>query len=247
MSNRKQLLAAVRKGEYAHAGEEEAIELAMGLIPKRPDQMLLDVGCGLGGTASYLEQHGWGRVIGVDIDSVMVEHAKSQYSSLKFYQTEARVLSTLFPKPQFDVVYSFNAFFCFPDQNVCLSEMAKISKENADLIIFDYASPSVYTNKNPFFDPVGLSYSKIFSPINLDTIEKTLSENHWQLKNSLNLKHKYISWYEWLFEKMNTQKSELIKQFGESTFYGLYDGYQTLLDLLANGEVSGVVIHAKRQ
>ena len=62
-----------------------------------------------------------------------------------------------------------------------------------------------------------------------------------------NRKYKYISWYEWLVEKMNAQKPELIKQFGESTFYGLYDGYQILLDLLASGKVGGVVIHAKRQ
>jgi ubiquinone/menaquinone biosynthesis C-methylase UbiE len=247
MSHRKQLLAAVRQGDYAHAGEEEAIEIAMGLIPKRSEQLLLDVGCGLGGTAHYLEQQGWGRATGVDIDPDMVNYAKSHYSHIKFFEAAAKALSTLFLEPKFDVVYSFNAFFCFPEQGLCLNEMAKVAKHHADLIIFDYASPGVYTNKNPFFDPEGRAFSKIFSPINLDTIENILIKNDWELKNIINLRDKYLNWYEWLVEKMNSQKSDLIQKFGELTFDGLYDGYVVLLDLLSSGEVSGAVIHAKRQ
>ncbi|MCP4315878.1 MAG: class I SAM-dependent methyltransferase [Hyphomicrobiales bacterium] len=56
----KQLLALVRQGNYAHAGEEEAIELAMADLPKDAGQELLDAGCGRGGTAAYLQAHGWG-------------------------------------------------------------------------------------------------------------------------------------------------------------------------------------------
>jgi hypothetical protein len=51
----KQLLAFIRGSDYAHAGEEEAIDLALRPVPRRPDQLLLDVGCGLGGTAKYVE------------------------------------------------------------------------------------------------------------------------------------------------------------------------------------------------
>lgn len=246
MSNRKQLLAAVRQGEYAHAGEEEAIELAMTLVSKRAEQLLLDVGSGLGGTARYLEQTGWGKVTGVDIDKKMIEYANAQYSSIKFYEGSADVLSTLFKSRDFDVVYSFNAFFCFREQARCLNEMAMVAKKDADLIIFEYTSPFTYSDKNPFFDPAGLSYSKIFSPINLETIEQTLFENHWQLKNIINLNQKYLLWYQWLIEKMDQQKSDLINKFGHSTFQGLYDGYCVLIDLITSKKLGGGIIHAKR-
>ena len=56
----KQILALARGGDYAHPGEEEAIELVMAPVAKRPDQVVLDVGCGCGGTAHYLADHGWG-------------------------------------------------------------------------------------------------------------------------------------------------------------------------------------------
>jgi hypothetical protein len=42
----KQLLALIRGSDYAHAGEAEAIELTLGPLPPRPDQLLLDVGWG---------------------------------------------------------------------------------------------------------------------------------------------------------------------------------------------------------
>jgi hypothetical protein len=37
----KHLLALVRGGDYAHAGEEEAIELAFSAVPKDPRQSFL--------------------------------------------------------------------------------------------------------------------------------------------------------------------------------------------------------------
>jgi cyclopropane fatty-acyl-phospholipid synthase-like methyltransferase len=48
----KQVLSLVRDGDFAHAGEREAIELAMGSVPKDAGQHVLDAGCGRGGTAA---------------------------------------------------------------------------------------------------------------------------------------------------------------------------------------------------
>ena len=45
----KRILALIRDGDYAHAGEEEAIECALGSIPKDSRDWMLDVGCGRGG------------------------------------------------------------------------------------------------------------------------------------------------------------------------------------------------------
>ncbi len=45
----KQILALIRDGDYAHAGEEEAIELTLKNVSKDPGRRVLDVGCGRGG------------------------------------------------------------------------------------------------------------------------------------------------------------------------------------------------------
>ncbi len=78
----KQLLASVRQGDYAHPGEEAAINLVLKYMMKSPDQLLLDVGCGLGGTARYIKDYGYGIPFGIDIDKTAITYAKQKYSDI---------------------------------------------------------------------------------------------------------------------------------------------------------------------
>jgi trans-aconitate methyltransferase len=79
------VLSLVRDGDYAHAGEEEAIELAMKPIAKRADQVIVDAGCGRGGTANYLCENGWGTVVGFDIEPASIETARKAYPAVEFH------------------------------------------------------------------------------------------------------------------------------------------------------------------
>src|SRR5262249_50260458 len=75
----KEFLATVRAEDYAHAGEDEASELVFKDIPAKVDRMILDAGCGRGGTADYVQRHGWGEVVGIDIEEQSIERAKEKY------------------------------------------------------------------------------------------------------------------------------------------------------------------------
>lgn len=247
MSNRKLLLAAVRQGNYAHAGEEEAIELAMGLLSKKPEQTLLDVGCGLGGTAYYIQQYGWGEVSGIDVDPEVLAQAKKFYPDLLLSLCDANHVTELFSKPSFDVMYSFNAFFCFLEQENVLAKLNQIAKNSADLIIFDYASPGAFSKPSFFLNSNGKSTSSVFSPINLNTIETSLEKTGWHLQQIIDLEQQYKNWYETLVTKMNAQKEHLITNFGEATFNDLYESYRRLLDALYRKEITGVILHAKKK
>ena len=81
----KRILALIREGDYAHAGEEEAIERSFRSIPKNGDSWLLDVGCGRGGSAEYLRRHGWGHVEGIDRDAESIEYARTTYPEIGFH------------------------------------------------------------------------------------------------------------------------------------------------------------------
>ena len=73
----KRILALIRDGDYAHAGEDEAIERSFRSIPKDPGNWMLDVGCGRGGSADYLRRNGWGHVEGIDRDAESIEYARA--------------------------------------------------------------------------------------------------------------------------------------------------------------------------
>lgn len=245
MGNRKLLLAEVRQGNYAHAGEEEAIILSMALVSKNPNQTLLDVGCGLAGTAEYIQTQGWGSVTGIDIDPEILAHAKKLYPHLALHLCDANRVSELFKKPSFDVLYSFNAFFCFLEQENVLSALRQVAKDNADLIIFDYASPGVYSKPSIFYDSTGKATSRVFSPINLQTIESTLKNAGWALQKIIDLRDEYQRWYETLIAKMDAKKDILIKNFGKVTFDDLHESYRRLLDGVKSKELTGVILHAR--
>ncbi len=64
----KKLLSFLRNGDFAHAGETDATNLVMSKFRKNRSQCILDVGCGLDGTANYLQEQAWGQVFAFDIE-----------------------------------------------------------------------------------------------------------------------------------------------------------------------------------
>src|SRR5690348_2894853 len=108
----KQLLALIRDSDYAHAGEEEAIELALRSVPRRPDQLLLDVGCGRGGTAKYVQDRGWGSVAGLDVEPDSIARARQVYPGIAFHACDVVRAGAVIGR-RHDVIYLFNSFDAF--------------------------------------------------------------------------------------------------------------------------------------
>jgi trans-aconitate methyltransferase len=81
----KGLLSLIRESDYAHAEEEEAIEITLRNDPKRPDRLLLDGGCGRGGTAKDMQDRGWGTVVGLDAEPASIARPKQVYPEIEFH------------------------------------------------------------------------------------------------------------------------------------------------------------------
>src|SRR5882672_4946347 len=81
----KRILATVRGADFAHAGEAEAIALALDTWPKMPTARILDAGCGRGGTADAIQRAGWGNVTGFDIDAESIAEARLTYLAVSFF------------------------------------------------------------------------------------------------------------------------------------------------------------------
>jgi SAM-dependent methyltransferase len=144
----KRLLAAVRDGDFAHAGEAAAVRMGWECMPKRPDQSCLDAGCGRGGTAALVQSERWGQVVGLDIDSETISSAQSAYPSVKFVAADVIRAGELFPA-QFDIIYAFNAFYAFPDQQAAIAALRLTAKPDAILCLFDYLDRGGFT-ETPF-------------------------------------------------------------------------------------------------
>src|SRR6266404_6897792 len=137
----KRILALIRDGDYAHAGEDEGAERALHSIPKSPRNWMLDVGCGRGGSAEYLRRHGWGSLVGIDRENDSIEYAKATYLEIEFHTCDVLDVPSTVTR-EFDVVYMLNAFYAFADPRGALAALRKVAKTGARLVIFDYAISS---------------------------------------------------------------------------------------------------------
>jgi cyclopropane fatty-acyl-phospholipid synthase-like methyltransferase len=238
----KELLSLIRSGDYAHAGEEEAIELTMKLLDKNPSRAILDIGCGLGGTAYYLQQHGWGKVCGIDIEENAIAYAKMRYPQLNFIQCDVNKIDTQFSPNQFDLLISFNAFFSFYDQAGALQSLSSVAKPGASLILFDYAH-SQSIPENPF---PGSSVSH-FKPINIDSITELLEKTDWQLTQKIDVTTQFAKWYAEFLKKLDAMKPQAVARFGQNAFDRAYRNFSQAHKMLSDKTLRGVIVYASKK
>lgn len=242
MNHSKQLLSYVRQGDFAHPGEIEAIELAMKPIVKNKMHRMLDVGCGLGGTAHYLQKQGWGNVIGVDVDADLIQHATEHYSDISFIQGDILQGNT-FLNQTFHVIYCFSAFFCFEAQQTALSQMFNVAENECDLVIFDYSRPNARLIDSPF--PWSKTASR-FNPIYLPEIKGQLQASGWHFKDSQDISHQFERWYACFLQQFEIKREGIISRFGETMFSRMYEGYSQLLRAIRENRMGGVIIYATK-
>lgn len=142
-NSKRLLLSTLRGGDYAHAGDVEAIDLVLAKLleikPKIKFGNVLDVGCGFGGTLDYLRNKGLKNLFGIDINSDSINYAKIKYPNIQFDALDALELGSFYPKETFDLVIMFNSIYAIKDKLKLLAALSKVSKPGAFLVIFDYS------------------------------------------------------------------------------------------------------------
>lgn len=232
----KRILALIREGDYAHPGEEEAIERAFRGVPKSPHNWILDVGCGRGGSADYLRRRGWGNLAGIDRDVESIEYAKATYPDVEFHTCDVLEVPATVGR-EFDVVYMLNAFYAFADQRAALVALRKVAKPGARLVIFDYAigREADLSVQGQVFIP---------HPIRLSEISTMLREANWNAGAVEDLSADYARWYATFVERIGRKQGEVEKIGGAEWYNFLLSMYSGLRDVIASGTIGGAIVHA---
>ena len=235
----KRILAVIRDGDYAHAGEEEAIERALRSVPKNTRNLILDVGCGRGGSAEYLRRHGWGSLAGIDRDNDSIAYAKTTYPDVEFHTCDVLDVPATVTR-KFDVIYMLNAFYAFANQRDALAALRKVAKPGARLTIFDYAvgGPPNETDlsvEGQVFIP---------HPIQLSAIRDLIRESGWEPGAVEDLSADYTRWYAAFVERIRRKQDEIEKVGGVEWYRFVLSMYSGLHDVIASGKLGGAIVHA---
>jgi len=239
----KTILSFLRDGNYAHAGEEEAINLVMQRFAKTSNRSILDIGCGIGGTAKFMQDHGWGKVLGVDIDEEAIQYAKKTYPDVEFQVCNALNVASI-PR-QFDIICLFNVLYAIADRNAALEAFNKIAKKNTHLMIFDYIDLSASkhnlsaNNGNQYFiNPARTPH------ICLKDFSVLVKKSGWEITEIKNLDNEFIRWYEELLAKIEKNRHKIRELFGEEALTTTEKTYKDIYNSLMNKTMGGAIIYA---
>ena len=133
----KRILALIREGDYAHAGEEEAIERRSARF-----QETRIGGCLTSDAGAAAAPITCGAMDGVRLResiamATSIEYARATYPEVGFHVCDVLDVPRTVTRT-FDVIYMLNAFYAFDRQREALAELRKVAKPGAQLVIFDY-------------------------------------------------------------------------------------------------------------
>ena len=122
-------------GETMHPGGLELTEKGIALCGFKKGAKILDVGCGKGETAFFLnKEHGFD-LVGIDQSEILVEQAKKAYPKLNFQMGDADYLE--FPSSTFDGVLMECVLSLCDMKEEVLHECWCVLKQGGKLILSD--------------------------------------------------------------------------------------------------------------
>ncbi|NRD80358.1 class I SAM-dependent methyltransferase [Bacillus sp. BRMEA1] len=101
----------------------------------KPGATILDAGCGTGQTAAYLSQHFQANVVGIELNPIMVEKARSRFQSLQLpvQLVQGSIENIPFPDNTFDFILC-ESVLAFVNKPIALNEFYRVLKNNGRLI-----------------------------------------------------------------------------------------------------------------
>lgn len=236
------LLAKLRGGDYAHAGDEEAIDTVLqkliAIDPAIHTRSTLDVGSGFGGTANYLYQKGFRDIQGIDLDAAAVAYADGKYNPITFTVASALVSDKIYPASAFGLVYLFNVIYAIQDKATLLKKLATITKPGGILVLFDYSSEQTL--------PINDLANKPMHPIQLAKIKQKLKATGWEIIEIVDITSHCILWYKQLLQKLSAQSVMLEKEFSVQDINKVTRTFTFLLEQLEKGQMGSVIIYATK-
>lgn len=171
--------------QFHSRGHKATAELAELLSPQ-PGQLLLDLGCGIGGPARWLAQERGCQVVGLDLTEVYCRTARDLSLRVRLDRQTgflcADALSLPFADASFELVWTQHAAMNVADKARLYREVARVLKPGGRFGLYDVMAGPAGTPHFPLPWAGGPETSHLLAPQGVrEAIRATgLKERHWR-------------------------------------------------------------------
>ena len=178
--------------EFHTRGKESTIEIA-NLAQLQPHHNVLDVGCGLGGSARYIANEYGCSVVGIDLTDEYVDVAKKLTEFVKLSDKvsfkQGSAIELPFPSENFDIVWTEHTQMNISDKEKFYGEMSRVLKPKGRLVFHDVFFG---TNKTPYYPTPWAEYDSLSSLCTQEEAKTAIQKSNlvideWNDKSKLSL------------------------------------------------------------
>ena len=178
--------------EFHTRGKESTIELA-DVAQIQQHHKVLDVGCGLGGSARYISNEYGCSVIGIDLTDEYVDAANKLTELVKLADKvsfkQGSALELPFPSENFDIVWTEHTQMNIADKEKFYGELSRVLKPNGRLVFHDVF---LGTTREPHYPTPWAEYDSLSSLCTQEEAKSAIQNsnlkvNEWEDKSKKSL------------------------------------------------------------
>lgn len=217
----------------------------VGRLNLQKGQEVLDVGCGIGGSAFYIANTFHAHVLGMDLSANMINFALQAYEQTKSSLVQFEVSDCTkrdFPLGRFDVVYSRETILHIKDKKALFTKVLGWLKPGGQLLVTDYCCSRAehseqfkkYLEQRQYHLVDVESYGELLREVGFEAV--TAEDRTVQFGQIIESELRN-------FEKF---KNEFVKDFSEEDYTSMLNSWSSKLSRCRGGEQTWGVFHARK-
>jgi cyclopropane-fatty-acyl-phospholipid synthase len=212
------------------AGAERKLESAFQALNLKPNDSLLDVGCGWGGFLRYVASRG------IHVTGITLSHNQKQYTEalIRKNHFDAKLMYqdcfSFQPSQKYDAIAMMGVMEHLFDYSRVIKQVSKWIKPGGRIYL-DFASAKAHFDTSFFITKYIWpgTFRMVFMPLFIDAVR----ESPFEIISINNDRYNYYLWSKWVTERWEQKKIEIIEKYGEELwriFRILYAGTASIMD-----------------
>ncbi|XP_041376534.1 phosphoethanolamine N-methyltransferase-like isoform X2 [Gigantopelta aegis] len=209
--------------------------------------VVLDVGCGIGGSAFYMAKEHGAKVVGVDLSSNMINVGiqRAKELGVSFDQVSFEIADATkrqYPPGSFDVIYSRDTILHIPDKLSLFKNFYKWLKPGGKVLISDYCC-SDGEHSDIFKQYVKQRGYKLLSPPEYGKVLEAAGFSNVRAEDKTDL---FVSVLKGELSRTEMMEKDFVAQFSQEDYDDIVNGWKSNLYRVGLGDQKWGLFYAEK-